>query len=96
MTRRAILIVLDGVGAGAARDADNYGDAGSHTLGNIAEAVGGLSLPALEKLGLGRAVPARGLRDDVAVQGAWGTMHPASPGKDSTTGHWEIAGLHLD
>jgi phosphopentomutase len=96
VTRRAILIVLDGVGAGAARDATEYGDAGSNTLGNVADAVGGLDLPALEQLGLGRAIPVRGLRSDVAVRGAFGTMHPASPGKDSTTGHWEIAGLHLD
>ena len=96
MTRRAILIVLDGVGAGAARDAADYGDAGSATLPHVAEAVGGADLPALEALGLGRAVPLRGVGVDVPVRGAWGTMHPASPGKDSTTGHWEIAGLHLD
>jgi phosphopentomutase len=96
VTRRAILIVLDGVGAGAARDAGDYGDAGSDTLAHVAEAVGGADLPALESLGLGRAVPMRGVRTDVPVRGAWGTMHPASPGKDSTTGHWEIAGIHID
>ena len=96
MTRRAILIVLDGVGAGAARDAQQYGDEGSNTLGNVAEAVGGLKLPALEALGLGKALRLRGVSDAVEAHGAWGTMHPASPGKDSTTGHWEIAGLHLD
>ena len=96
MNRRAIIIVLDGVGAGAAHDASDYGDANSNTLGHVAEAVGGVHLPALESLGLGRAVPMRGLRDDVPVRGAWGTMLPASPGKDSTTGHWELAGLHLE
>ena len=96
MNRRAILIVLDGVGAGAARDAHEYGDAGSNTLGNVANAVGGVDLPALEALGLGKAVDVRGLRPDLPARGSWGTMHPASPGKDSTTGHWEIAGLHLD
>lgn len=95
MSRRAILIVLDGVGAGAAADAPLYGDAGSNTLANVADVVGGMSLPALEALGLGRAVHIRGLRDDVAPAGSWGTMQPASPGKDSTTGHWELAGLHL-
>ncbi len=89
------MIVLDGVGAGAARDAADYGDAGSHTLAHVADAVGGVHLPSLEGLGLGRAVPMRGMRSDVAARGAWGTMHPASPGKDSTTGHWELAGLHL-
>jgi phosphopentomutase len=96
VNRRAILIVLDGVGAGAARDATDYGDAGSNTLGNVARAVGGLTLPALEALGLGKAIDVQGLRSDVQASGAWGTMHPASPGKDSTTGHWEIAGVHLD
>ena len=96
MNRRAILIVLDGVGAGAARDANVYGDAQSNTLGNVANAVGGVELPALEALGLGKAIEVRGLRPDVKAIGAWGTMHPASPGKDSTTGHWEIAGVHLD
>ena len=95
MKRRAILIVLDGVGAGAARDARDYGDAGSNTLGNVANAVGGVDLPALEALGLGKAVQVRGLRSDAQATGAWGVMHPASPGKDSTTGHWELAGLHL-
>lgn len=96
MRRRAILVVLDGVGAGAARDAGDYGDADSNTLAHVAAAVGGAELPALESLGLGRAVSLRGVRVDVPVRGAWGTMHPASPGKDSTTGHWEIAGLHLE
>ena len=96
MSRRAILIVLDGVGAGAARDASEYGDAGSNTLGNVADVVGGLQLPTLESLGLGKALRIRGVREDVTARAAWGTMHPASPGKDSTTGHWEIAGLHLE
>ncbi|NUQ12373.1 MAG: phosphopentomutase [Gemmatimonadaceae bacterium] len=96
MARRAALIVLDGVGAGAAPDADDYGDGGSNTLAHVAEAVGGAVLPNLEALGLGRAVPMDGVRDDLTPGAAWGTMRPASPGKDSTTGHWELAGLHLD
>ena len=96
MSRRAILIVLDGVGAGAARDAADYGDSGSNTLANVAEAVGGLDLPQLESLGLGKALKIRGMRADVTAHAAFGVMHPASPGKDSTTGHWELAGLHLD
>jgi phosphopentomutase len=96
VTKRAIVIVLDGVGAGAARDAAEYGDSGSNTLANVATAVGGFALPALEALGLGKALRVRGLRDDIRATGSWGVMHPASPGKDSTTGHWEIAGLHLD
>ena len=96
MKRRAIVIILDGVGAGAARDAADYGDAGSNTLANVAEAVGGADLPNLAAMGLGRALSMRGVASDVPARAAWGIMHPASPGKDSTTGHWEIAGLHLD
>lgn len=95
MRRRAIVIVLDGVGVGAAPDADRYGDAGSNTLGNLARAVGGLKLPNLERLGLGRVIPLAGVASDVAPQAAWGRMHPASAGKDSTTGHWEICGIQL-
>ena len=95
MRRRAIIIVLDGVGAGAAPDADGYGDAGSNTLGNLSRAVGGLKLPNLERLGLGRVIPLRGVASDVTPHAAWGRMRPASAGKDSTTGHWEICGIQL-
>jgi len=94
--RRAAIVVLDGVGAGAAPDAAAYGDVGSHTLGNVARAVGGLALPALEGLGLGNAVPVEGVGARPDAHGAWGVMVPRSAGKDSTTGHWEIAGLHLE
>ena len=93
--RRAAVIVLDGVGAGEAPDAADYGDAGSDTLGNTARAVGGFELPGLASLGLGRLRPIAGLSPTVPATGAWGTMVPRSAGKDSTTGHWEIAGLHL-
>jgi phosphopentomutase len=93
--RRAIVIVLDGVGAGAAPDAASYGDAGSNTLGNLARVVGGLDLPNLERLGLGRVVPLEGVARDLIPRGAWGRMRPASAGKDSTTGHWEICGVQV-
>ncbi len=96
MTRRAAIVVLDGVGIGEAPDADAYGDRGSDTLGNLARAVGGFSLPHLEKAGLGRITPLAGLRADGDSIGAWGKMIPRSAGKDSTTGHWEIAGVHLE
>lgn len=96
MTRRAILLVLDGVGIGAARDAAAYGDEGSDTLGNLARAVGGVALPHLESLGLGTLAPIEGMRGDVAARAARCTLHPASPGKDSTTGHWELCGVHLE
>jgi phosphopentomutase len=94
--RRALILVLDGVGCGAAPDAAEYGDAGSDTLGNVARAVGGLELPHLERLGLGRVSPLLGMDPRVAPAGAWGTMLPRSRGKDSTTGHWEIAGVLLE
>jgi phosphopentomutase len=93
--RRAAIIVLDGVGIGPAHDCALYGDERSNTLGNVARAVGGLLLPQLEALGLGRC----GVVDGVAPIGspgaAFGVCEPASPGKDSTTGHWEICGLIL-
>lgn len=94
--RRAILLVLDGVGIGAAHDAADYGDAGSDTLGNLARAVGGLQLPHLEALGLGCIAPLQGVRCALAPRGAFGSMQPASAGKDSTTGHWELCGVHLE
>jgi phosphopentomutase len=93
--RRAVILVLDGVGVGAAHDADAYGDLGSDTLGNVAKATGGLDLPHLQALGLGNLAHVEGVGPHDAPEGAWGVMEPASAGKDSTTGHWEIAGLHL-
>ncbi|MEP6692872.1 MAG: phosphopentomutase, partial [Gemmatimonadaceae bacterium] len=93
--RRAVILVLDGVGIGAAPDAADYGDVGSDTLGNIARAVGGLDLPNLARAGLGRITPLAGVAPDPSPLGAWGSMRPASAGKDSIAGHWEIAGVHL-
>lgn len=95
MRRRAVILVLDGVGAGAALDAEAYGDVGSDTLGNVARATGGLSLPNLQALGLGNLAAMEGVAPTDTPEGAWGVMEPASAGKDSITGHWEIAGLHL-
>ena len=96
MRRRAIILVLDGVGVGAAPDAAAYGDAGSDTLGNLSRAIaGGLKLPNLRALGLGNIGTLAGVPATQSPEGAWGTMRPASPGKDSTAGHWEIAGVHL-
>jgi phosphopentomutase len=94
--RRAAIIVLDGLGTGPARDSDLYGDSGSNTLGNVARAVGGLALPKLEALGLGRCAAIEGLTPIPAPDAAHGVCEPASPGKDSTTGHWEICGLILE
>ena len=94
--KRAVILILDGVGIGEAPDAAKYGDAGSDTLGNVARASGGLKLPHLERFGLGNIRPLEGLARRGDAVGAWGTMRPASAGKDSTSGHWEIAGVHLE
>jgi phosphopentomutase len=94
--RRALIVVLDGVGCGAAPDTDVYGDTGSDTLGNIARAVGGLALPNMGRLGLGNATEVQGVPPVAHPVGAYGVMFPQSAGKDSTTGHWEIAGLQLE
>jgi phosphopentomutase len=96
VTRRAAIIVLDGVGIGPAHDAHLYHDEGSDTLGNVARAVGGLSLPELEALGLGRCADLEGIIPVPEPRAAFGVCEPASPGKDSTTGHWEICGLVLE
>lgn len=93
--RRAALIILDGVGIGPAPDTDQYGDTGSDTLGNLARAVGGLTLPNLERLGLGLCGDLRGVAPVAAPLAAHGVALPRSAGKDSTTGHWELCGLHL-
>lgn len=97
-TGRAAIIVLDGLGIGPAPDTAAYGDAGSDTLGNVARAVGGLRLPNLEKLGLGRcrAAGLAGLAAAVTPTAAHGIALPASAGKDSTTGHWEMCGVLLE
>lgn len=93
---RVFLIVLDGVGIGALPDASDYGDAGSHTLRHVAEANGGLNLPTLERLGLGRIEALPGIRATADPRGAFGRMAERSRGKDSTTGHWEMAGIVLE
>jgi phosphopentomutase len=93
--RRALIIVLDGVGCGEAPDTAAYGDSGSDTIGNVARSVGGLHLPNLERLGLGNIADIMGVAPRGDATGAWGHMLPQSAGKDSTTGHWEIAGLQL-
>ena len=88
---RALLLVLDSVGCGAAPDAAQYGDAGSHTLGHIYERTPGLSLPTLEALGLASI-----LGRPRAASASWGKMRERSAGKDTTTGHWEIAGVEFE
>ncbi len=91
-----VVIVLDGVGIGELPDAFNYKDEGSNTLGNMAEQVGGLDLPNLGKLGLGNIAPIKGITPQINPLASFGKLSEASVGKDSTTGHWELAGLRLD
>jgi phosphopentomutase len=92
---RIILMVLDGLGVGELPDAAEYGDSGANTLGHIAEAFGGVVLPSLEALGLGHVGRFAGIRRTGAPDGCFGKMAQLSKGKDSTTGHWEMAGLVL-
>jgi len=100
--KRAILLILDSVGIGAAPDAADYGDAGANTLVHTAEAVGGLHLNCLQRMGLGN-IPAL-ITPGLSIKGvppaenplaSYGAMREVSKGKDTTTGHWEMAGLEL-
>lgn len=100
---KAFLIVLDSVGIGAAPDAARYDDTGANTLAHIAERVGGLKLPEMGRLGLGHipalipgGLPIAGVPPVHPAQGAYGAMRERSQGKDTTTGHWEMAGLLLE
>lgn len=90
--RRAVVVVLDAVGAGALPDAADYGDAGTNTLGHLAQLAGGLTLPNLQRLGLGSILPLDGV-PPAAAPVLHGRLHPLGPGKDSTTGHWELMGV---
>ncbi len=90
------IIVLDGVGVGELPDAHLYNDEGSNTLGNMAEHLGGITLPNLEKLGLGNIIDIKGISKIDKPIASYGKMAEVSKGKDSITGHWEIAGLKVE
>jgi phosphopentomutase len=93
VSRRAFVVVLDACGVGALPDAAEYaGDEGSNTLVHLAEDAGGLQLPTLGRLGLGSIVPLLGVppAEHPVVHGR---LHPLGPGKESTTGHWELMGV---
>ncbi|MBI5653194.1 MAG: phosphopentomutase [Chloroflexi bacterium] len=94
--KRISWIVLDSVGCGDAPDAAVYGDAGANTLRNLARAVGGLNLPNLANLGLGHLADIQGVPPAPCATGVYGRMTEISAGKDTTTGHWELAGVILD
>ncbi len=99
---RVFLTVLDSVGIGAAPDAADYGDSGASTLAHLAQAAGGLNVPTLTRMGLGN-IPGllpgkqaiKGVPEQPCPSASFGAMQELSRGKDTTTGHWEIAGLHL-
>lgn len=93
---RIALIVLDSVGVGALPDAASYGDEGAHTLGHILEKVPELTLPHMQQLGLGNLVELSGLPPVAQPQGHYGKMAEVSAGKDTMTGHWELAGLKVE
>lgn len=92
--KRVILIVLDGAGIGALPDAQKYGDAGANTLGHVIEQARP-SLPNLSSMGLGNIAGWKDYEDEEPI-GCYGRMMEKSPGKDTTTGHWELAGLQLN
>ena len=93
---RVLILVCDSFGVGGAPDVDEYGDAGSDTLGNTAAAVGGLRAPNLGRLGLGRLTEIAGVDPEAGRGTAQGRLTERSAGKDTTTGHWELSGIVLD
>src|SRR5215203_1747643 len=96
MGRRAVVVVLDGVGAGDAPDAAEYGDEGANTLGNTARAVGGLDLPNLQNLGLGNVAEIEGMPPEGSPRASHGLMAELSAAKATLAGHWEMMGLVLE
>ncbi len=93
--KRAILVVLDGVGAGPNPDSQSYGDEGASSLEHCAQAIGELELPHLGQIGLGNITPIAGTPPCSNCTGAYGRMHETAAGKDSTAGHWELTGVVL-
>ncbi|MDP8951212.1 MAG: phosphopentomutase [Actinomycetota bacterium] len=94
--KRAAIIVLDGVGAGGAPDAADFGDEGANTLSNTARWVNGLELPYLRSLGLGNAVEIKGTPPVAAPKGSFGLMQERSVAKATLAGHWEMMGIVLE
>lgn len=92
---RVFLIIIDGLGVGAQEDAGEYGDTGADTLGKVS-AITGVKLPNLEMLGLGNIRPFESIHPVSTPIGSYGKMRQKSAGKDSTTGHWEMAGIYLE
>lgn len=91
----AYVIVVDGLGVGAQEDAAEYGDESMNTLGHVSEETG-VRLPNLQKMGLGNIIQLASVEKNENPLAAYGKLREVSAGKDSTTGHWEIAGIHLE
>jgi len=94
--RRVFVVVLDSLGVGALPDAGEFGDEGTHTLDHLAAVAGPLKVPSLERLGLGHIEGVHGVRAVGRPEGCFGRMRERSPGKDTSTGHWELMGLVLE
>ncbi|WP_281614188.1 phosphopentomutase [Flammeovirga sp. SubArs3] len=95
MAKRVVLVVLDSVGIGFSADADEYGDRGANTLGHIADSAG-LDIPNMHRMGIGNIAPLYGIPPLGTTSAAYGMAKEVSKGKDTTTGHWEIAGQILE
>ena len=93
--KRVILLILDSVGCGTCPDSHRYNDEGANTLNHIAQQVPSIALPNLLRLGLGRIPDLPALEAIHPAAGAFGRLQERSPGKDTTTGHWELAGIRL-
>lgn len=93
---RVFLIVLDSVGIGESHDAVEYGDVGANTLGNIAKSMNGLNVPNMEKMGLGNIADLKGVKKVENSTAYYTKATELSKGKDTITGHWEIAGIHIE
>ncbi len=95
MFKRITVIVLDGVGIGAAPDAAEYGDEGSNSIANVAKVLGGIDLPNMGSIGLGNVENILGVSPTENPSGGYGKMQPMSAGKDTMQGHWEMMGIYL-
>ena len=93
--KRVFTIVIDSLGAGDAADAAAFGDAGTDTLGHIAESVGNLHIPNLQKLGIANMKPLKNIAPVEEPKAYYTRLNEASNGKDTMTGHWEMMGLHI-
>ncbi|RKX72681.1 phosphopentomutase [candidate division TA06 bacterium] len=95
MKKRSFILIYDGAGIGEQEDSYKFGDTGSNTLKHTIEYSKGLNIPVIESLGLGKIIKIKGVKSDLRTLGAFGKMREKSNGKDSVTGHWEIAGIIL-